>query len=1479
MPSSKHQNKTKISEDIIKEEEIKLDISENKIKFIKRTIENNTHEVIEDSKLKKITSWRKSKKKFLNNLIYNILSLGTLHIISLFYPNLYLKLYCNPWPPKECDFFLVENIYGELTLCTKIQKKAKNSVIDYNSEIIKQNTLSSSSIMNSNQKIDYYLTKNLTYSFKYKSVIYEYNEETDEIIPVYMNLSSMTKKGIFNYFSEGLSSDNLVKKFQDRYGKNEYNLNNDLTILYSKNIEIYYFIFILITKAFDLATLDYYSFFVSIFIIILMILLEYCIMKKIVYDIYKKEYTLDGEGYKLRVKRKHKFDNNSNFYYEINNCELLPGDIIYLKANDYVPCDCLILEGECIVNESKLTGKLDIYKKSNLENSNEQFNYNSNKINILYHGMKIVKTYSNLKEQYISALCINTGPNTYKANQYSNILYLLERKVEYKKVYTLMGEGRKTTFIFMAIIFFFSIFLGLFYMYNVDKEFNIEVIKKLLFKIIAKLLTKSFMPVFYITNTIIIMISIINLKNENIFCFDKSRLLQSSTINTIFFGKTGTLCENNFEIYGYHPIYVNPHRSNKITYTTFNLSQTKEMNSQLLNYYKYYLYKSQNSNNPHESNLRHGFKLDNNLYKEKINKESYEYTALFIECLLSCNNLEKYNIEIFGNPIEKGIFSNMRWDIKTYSFNNIKRGELLKDDFSNEMEASDNHYYFDKKFIINKRIDDIYPKNYYKITESLKKDAEEHHKPLITKLNSKYYFNQSKKNVQNCNSSKNASNSSLKSYNYIKINVSRSHIKSYKLRIYKRFISGNLNSSSIVYNFITKELRFMTKGMPEDILDKCDVNSLPDNFDKIISFYRRNGFIIIILASKIINLDEYNDSNSIEDYMDDLTFCGFVTLKNKLKKEVINSIKDLKQFNCNLLISTGDNVYNTLSVGFDSNIIENKNIFSFDKDESKNQLNITKIFSVKKLSDNENDLKSTKSSFDKYSKQTSRLSNGFINSPFPLVSKKEYTAQKINIHNSIAKRSKVNYNDSFLVQNNHDPDNSDRKELLNKNNLFDKNKINLIKEVKYPYKTPKVMVNQKNSKIISPLSFAEKSKRNNSSHKKQKILLDNNDLQKLSNNKKYNNNPTFKAPSYVLESYNYYPEIFEDHEEMADNCIYCMSGKAFSFLYKNKEKKHCKKLLESIYKFCKIYFSMSSLDKSLVMDFYREYPENCICEIGECDSDFDSIMTSNIGINLREPKNRNTILCHFYAADSNILSLKKIIREGRALNENIMLLKISSVFYTMILNSYIFCCFIRQTEIISNQLNILEICFLIMSISAFTTKYDSFTKSNPLIQNKKLYVYHYLFQIIGIFIIKFISIYVQCRFFIGNQYNLIEEQLDVIFCSYYFIFCIEQLISTIFLFNLISFYRKSPFTNYFFIIFNLILFLYFVILETLNSSNYKYDFFNITIYEYLEEFVDSFADRNKLKSLRACMLDLAISIIYSRIIYLIFDKLANRNSK
>ena len=169
MSSQKPQKskKNKISATDFKEK-INVDNQENKIKLIKRTLENNTHIVLEDTRLKNITSWRKSEKKFLQNLIFNILSLGILHIISLFHPKLYLKLYCYPWPPKECDFFLVGNIYGKFTLCSKIHKKRKNlNNTSFNNRNSKENIISSS-LINYNNKNENYITRNLTYSFKYK---------------------------------------------------------------------------------------------------------------------------------------------------------------------------------------------------------------------------------------------------------------------------------------------------------------------------------------------------------------------------------------------------------------------------------------------------------------------------------------------------------------------------------------------------------------------------------------------------------------------------------------------------------------------------------------------------------------------------------------------------------------------------------------------------------------------------------------------------------------------------------------------------------------------------------------------------------------------------------------------------------------------------------------------------------------------------------------------------------------------------------------------------------------------------------------------------------------------------------------------------------------------------------------------------------------------------------------------------------------
>ena len=429
--------------------------SSNQINIIRRTIENNTHEVIEDFKLKRITSWRLSENKFKKSLIFNILTFGILHLISLIYPKLYLKLYCNPWPAKESDYFLVENIYGNLTLCKIIHKKSYNKIDKIKNELNELRFIS---------KYNNFIN-NITYSFEYKSILYEYNENENVISPIYMNLSKMKNKDIFEIFSDGLSSKKIVNLFQERYGKNEYNLNIKILFIFFIKNQIPSLIIVII-----IGILEYISTFniilmqIKLYCAIIIIIIQLIIIKINFINKFDKEYTLDGKKNKVKVKRKYLLKDNNQVYYNLENIDLLPGDIIFLNNNDYVPCDCIVLDGECLVSESNLTGNLNIYKKYALKNNSILFNYKNSNIHILYHGMKIIKSISKTNNKCITALCINIGSNTFKANEYSNTLYFLERKKEYNNVYNIFGE-RKKIFLYIILCILIVIFFGIAYFF------------------------------------------------------------------------------------------------------------------------------------------------------------------------------------------------------------------------------------------------------------------------------------------------------------------------------------------------------------------------------------------------------------------------------------------------------------------------------------------------------------------------------------------------------------------------------------------------------------------------------------------------------------------------------------------------------------------------------------------------------------------------------------------------------------------------------------------------------------------------------------------------------------------------------------------------------------------------------------------------------------------------------------------------------
>ena len=310
--------------------------------------------------------------------------------------------------------------------------------------------------------------------------------------------------------------------------------------------------------------------------------------------------------------------------------------------------------------------------------------------------------------------------------------------------------------------------------------------------------------------------------------------------------------------------------------------------------------------------------------------------------------------------------------------------------------------------------------------------------------------------------------------------------------------------------------------------------------------------------------------------------------------------------------------------------------------------------------------------------------------------------------------------------------------------------------------------------------------------------------------------------------------------------------------------------MEKMIKKSKIFFNMSSTDKSLLVDHYRESPNNVVCVIGQCESDVDSILSSDIGINLKNPKNMNTILCHYYSNKNDIICIKHIIINGKVYFENNVLLESISFVSSMVLNGYILCCLLRNVIINQGEINFLEIEYFLLATLSFLSK----TKENIYInQNSKLLNFYYYLQLGENIAFKFLSIFIFCSFFHGDDASFVQHLLDMDFLSYYFVLNIEFLICEILSFSFISFYRESFFSNYYLIVLINIYLIYIMLLLFFASSNYSIDILSITHFVRNEKIMDCFSDKNRSYLLLSLLFDFFGTIIMNLVTYLIFNYL------
>ena len=1442
-----------------------------KIPFHKRTQLNYTHDVNVDNQISSISAWRKSKTKFNKNFIKNILSLGILHIISLFFPKLYLKLYCKPCPPKESDFFLIEDINGFATLSKSKYKKPKNG--------------------NSSSNYENNFSKKV--SFEFCSMKYEYDDGTNTIVPVYFNLNLIKNNELLYKYGEGLNSEQQINSLTEKYGLNIMRIKKNIFYEYIIKLNIEQIIVSILTIFFlsigDENKFAGFIFYVSFISILVRGLHKFITFRKIYYGLSSLDDAKHLKKYKVLRRNMQK---SLNKYSLIKNTDILPGDVLFLSEKDFIPCDGVILEGECILNINFLLGNIDRISRKALENNNNYFSYVNNKNNIVFHGMKIMKIFTKNISKEITILAINTGANTFKANLFSN--FLLKNKD--KKIFRNKNKNKfhkyYISFTLTLVVLSIIVFLILYYKYKDKINYG-----KKFYNYFYVIMGIVFMPIHFITENVIKLISMIHLNNHKILCLDESKITEVGNIDTVIFSKSGN--QNKYKIISFCPLYFKP-GTKKILIKEYIQNEEQNITNILdihMNYFKKVAKDIENKID-RKSIINTLNNLDEDLKNEELN-------AFFLESIICCSGLIKINNEICGEEMEKEILEKMNWDINSTEI----KDENNDNPFSNQKELNErlinligeirkkgsifiNNYDNNINYNSSNIISEVFPKDYYKITEEKFKEKR---KDLSIKKNDNNQDNIMEKRI-------------------------------YKLIIIQTFNNDSYWSKSCIsYNLLNNKCLFMTKGLPDKILKCCIPNSIP-GIDIFLSNLIKEGHKIIVYAVKKLELYQIGINKNEDYYMKDLIFVGFILIENRFKKEMSNIIEKINKMNCNnslsSIISTNDNVYNAIEGGLKSGIISKNNVYVFDIE---NYGLGEKVIYAKYLYDKEeksNDHKNKQKLHDKNTLLSLMNEKGIKQND--LIGDKTTNNDELAYYQQDSSRKMVSQRNEDILENfnknfttSEEKDNSKKREL---NSLIfnsdDKNIITNFNHASFHQRT----LDRKNTSFFltqknlffngheSELSFnnlihskinSNKNDENisifNNSHRDSKFDDLYNDINLYQFYKSKKRRPTTKANlNFTFRnsvSQNYECLFFKRYDNQIKpfkhDCDICFSGELLKYIYNEKEKLHNRNsvgfenykldILMTFLKYrVKIFYSMNPEEKAILIKLYRKYFNKSVCLIGNSSGDMESISLSNVGIMVGPPINFNTLFCHYYLCDKNLLQIEKIIKNGRSFYENFSLLVGVSSLFTLLSLTLIIISYILNSQINSARYVVLNCSVFFLCLSAFSIQPNYEIDVNYLITNSNLFMIYSFTKTIIILIEKGL-IYI--LLWITYRYNeeLTEEKNYLIFANYHFLLTWSLIASLIFGFNMQTLFRRHVLNNLLFIFLYFLFIIY--LITNLTLSDICFDNFRKILlldFEPLKKDIDAFEDHHKITILYIIIADFLENYIFNILLQIIFERYANK---
>ena len=598
--------------------EIDNDLNNKKSKNYKISNEyeqyvDNYDEMCEEhTKIIKVQSLSYSQIGIFFLIILSILTCFLIDLLLIWFPKLKLYLIYKKVILKDAQFIVIYGTDDTITICPLERIKLPN-------------------IENSLLLSEY--ESNIPYNYIYENIIlFTYKLYKYIYIPSTGNFSSLNQK-IKTTFNK------IHKKLSKGLNEKEIEFQRKLHGICDLQIEIKSFIHILVLELTD----PFYIF--QIGSVILWLFDEYvayaCVIifattSSLLISTYEtRQNLLDIQKmakYECNISVFRKDLNNKMYSKIISSTELVPGDLFEIqKENLPMPCDCILINGSVIINESMLTGESTPIVKNQIQRINNDFNIKEQSNNILFAGTKLIQKRS-LNNEKILCIVHSIGFSTIKGSLIRSILY--PKNLDYK--------FKQDSIKYICIMAFLSVFgfsISIPFLKKAGMPKKEIIIKSL------DLITTTVPPALPACLGIGISYAINRLKKYGIICINRDRVNVAGKVNICVFDKTGTLTEDHLDIFGYRNVLKDTNGN----FIFGNFTKDAKKNGE-----DAFIY-----------------------YKEKNNKKKNfndDLNSFFVECLASCHSATIVNGELIGDPIDVQMFKSCNWEI--FENNNEKEDNI-----------------------------------------------------------------------------------------------------------------------------------------------------------------------------------------------------------------------------------------------------------------------------------------------------------------------------------------------------------------------------------------------------------------------------------------------------------------------------------------------------------------------------------------------------------------------------------------------------------------------------------------------------------------------------------------------------------------------------------------------------------------------------------------------------------------------------------